>query len=57
MVVVYCGFGAFLIVTMVLCACLRRSGGGAVARLECTEQMTSPLVDDPGLATECMILI
>jgi hypothetical protein len=57
MIIVYCAFGAFLVVTMVLCAVLRRSSGAAAARAECTEQMTSPLVEDPCMATEWMIQI
>jgi hypothetical protein len=57
MVLVYCGFGGFLIVTMILCAVLRRSGAGSAARLECSDQMTGPLVEDPGLPSECMIQI
>jgi hypothetical protein len=57
MILVYCGFGAFLIVTMVLCAFLRRTGGASVAQLECTEQMSGILVEDPSLSAECMIQI
>jgi hypothetical protein len=57
MLLAYCGFGAFLIVTMVLCAFGRRSSVASVARLECTEQMTAPLIEDANLSTECMIQI
>jgi hypothetical protein len=57
MIMVYCGFGAFLIMTLVICAFLRRSGEDSVAGIEYTETMTGPLVEDPTLSKECLIMI
>jgi hypothetical protein len=57
MILVYCGFGAFLIITLVICAFLRKSGGQSVAGVDYTEGMTGPLVEDPTLSEECLIMI
>jgi hypothetical protein len=57
MIGIYCGFGAFLIVTLVICAVLKRNKGQAVAHVDYTEGMTGPLVEDPSLSNEFVIQI
>jgi hypothetical protein len=57
MICFYCAFGAFLLITLVICAFIRKYSRRSAAVADLPEEMTGPLVEDPTLSKECLIMI